>query len=446
MKRPETSHVRWSLIGLMFVLSAVAFLDRVNISIAGSSIADAYHLSNVQLGTVFSALLWGYAFFQILGGRLADRIGPRRVLALGVIWWGVFTALTAAIPAGIANALVLFVAVRFLLGAGEAVMFPASNQLIARWIPTQERGLANGWIFAGVGAGAGLSPPLITYLMLHYGWRSSFWVCAGVGLIAGGAWYLMARDTPEEHPDVSAAELATIHKGLTVDPHTEVIPTGYKPNLVPWSKVFTSKEVLAVTLSYFCFGYVAWIFFSWFYIYLARVRGLNLKASALYAMLPFIAMAVCCTVGGAICDRLTRSHGRRLGRCVVASAAMLGTAAFLAVGSQVASARLASIVLAGGAGALYLAQSSFWSVTADIAGRSSGSVSGFMNTGGQIGGAVTAQLTPWIAEHFGWTASFLVAAVLCVVGAAAWLVVNPERSLAPEYNSSAAVLAPMARK
>ncbi len=433
VKRPEKSHVRWSLVFLMFVLGAVAFLDRVNISIAGSSIAADYHLSNVQLGSVFSALLWGYAFCQTLGGRLADRVGPRRVLAFGVIWWGVFTALTATVPAGIANALVLFVAIRFLLGVGEAVVFPASNQFVARWIPTQERGVANGWIFAGVGAGAGLSPPLITFIMLHHGWRASFWVCAGIGLIAGGAWYVLARDTPAEHSGVSAAELALITAGLTVGTESATTSASDGPNLMPWSRVLASKEVLAVTLSYFCFGYVAWIFFSWFYIYLAQVRGLNLKASAFYSMLPFLAMAICCMAGGAISDRLTRLHGPRLGRCVLASVVMVGAGVFLVFGSQVESARLASVVLAGGAGALYLAQSSFWSVTADIAGCSSGSVSGFMNTGAQIGGAVTASLTPWIAAHFGWTTSFLVAATLCAVGAAAWLMVDPRRSLSLQY-------------
>ena len=177
-------------------------------------------------------------------------------------------------------------------------------------------------------------------------------------------------------------------------------------------------------------GYVAWIFFSWFYIYLAQVRGLDLKASAFYAMLPFLAMAVCCTIGGLISDRLTRAHGPRLGRCILASVVILCAAVFLVLGAKVESARVASIVLAGGAGALYLAQSSFWSVTADIAGRSAGSVSGFMNMGAQIGGAVTAQLTPWIALKFGWTASFLVAAALCVVGAAAWLIVDPHQNLA----------------
>jgi ACS family glucarate transporter-like MFS transporter len=429
LPRPEKSNVRWLLIFWMFTLSAVAFLDRVNTSIAGSSIASAYHLSNVQLGWVFSALLWGYALFQTVGGRLADRVGPRRVLAAGVIWWGIFTALTAAIPAGISNAFILFIATRFLLGAGEAVMYPASNQFVARWIPTQERGIANGWIFAGVGAGAGLSPPLITYLMLNYGWRASFWVCSGLGLIAGAVWYVLARDTPAEHPFVSADELALIRAGLAADTEAGTSAPERKPELVPWSRVFASREVLAVTLSYFSFGYVAWIFFSWFYIYLAQVRGLNLKASARYATLPFLAMAVGCAVGGAVSDRLTRSHGPRLGRCVLAAVVMVGASIFLVLGSQVESARLASVVLAGGAGALYLAQSSFWSVTADIAGRSSGSVSGFMNTGAQIGGAVTASLTPWIAAHFGWTTSFLVAAGLCLLAAGAWLLVDPRRSL-----------------
>jgi ACS family glucarate transporter-like MFS transporter len=426
--------VRWFLIFWLFVLSVVAFLDRVNISIAGSSLAAAYHLSNVQLGWIFSAFLAGYALFQTPGGRLADRLGPRRVLAGGVIWWGIFTALTAAVPSGIRGALILFVSVRFLLGVGEAVVYPASNQFVARWIPTQERGIANGWIFAGVGAGAGLSPPLVTYVMLHYGWRSSFYLCAAIGLVAGLVWFIVARDTPEEHSLVSASEIAFIRSGLS-DGNLQ----GQERKLVPWRTVLKSREVLAITVSYFSFGYVAWIFFSWFYIYLAQVRGLNLKASAFYAMLPFLAMAACCPLGGAISDRLTRSHGPRIGRCYLAAVVLAAAAIFLVLGAKVDSARLASVVLAGGAGALYLAQSSFWSVTADIAGSSSGSVSGFMNMGAQIGGAVTASLTPAIASRFGWTASFLVAAGLCLLGAAAWIFVDPKQTLQEQASDTAAM-------
>jgi ACS family glucarate transporter-like MFS transporter len=244
-------------------------------------------------------------------------------------------------------------------------------------------------------------------------------------VLAGAVWFFAARDFPAEHPRVSREELAAIQSGLTIANE----PTAPK-TLVPWRNVVRSREVWAVTISYFCYGYVAWIFFSWFYRYLAKVRGLNLKASALYSMLPFIAMLVCCLIGGILNDRLTKWRGPRTGRCVLAAVAMAGAAAFIAFGSQVQGVRLASVVLAGGAGALYLSQSSFWSVTADIAGASAGSVSGFMNMGGQIGGALTGSLTPWIAVRYGWTASFLVAAALSLVGAIAWLVVDPQKTLA----------------
>ena len=199
--------------------------------------------------------------------------------------------------------------------------------------------------------------------------------------------------------------------------------------LVPWKGIVRSREVWALTLSYFCYGYVAWIFFSWFYRYLAKVRGLDLRVSALYSMLPFFAMLVCCLLGGTINDRLTKWRGPRVGRCFVAASAMAVAGVIIAIGARAEAVWVASVVLAGGAGALYLAQSSFWSVTADIGGGSAGSVSGFMNMGGQMGGAVTGSLTPWIAARYGWTASFLVAAALCQLGALSWLVVNPSNNL-----------------
>ncbi|HKI25155.1 MAG TPA: MFS transporter [Candidatus Sulfotelmatobacter sp.] len=430
--------MRWFLVFCLFVLSAVSYLDRVNISIAGGFIEDAYHLNHVQLGKVFSAMLVGYGLFQTVGGRLAERFGPRRVLTAGVLWWGVFTALTALVPGRIRGALFLFMAVRFLLGAGEAVIYPSANQFLARWIPVSERGKANGWIFAGVGAGGSFTPPFVTYLMLRYGWRSSFWVCAVIGLFAGGLWYIAARDDPAQHPDVSASELTTIRSGLTLGhPQDESTHPGPRRAAVSWARVARSREVWAVTLSYFCYGYVAWIFFNWFYPYLARVRGLDLKASAFYSTLPFIAMLIGCLLGGTINDRLTKWRGPRVGRCGIAVLGIFLAGVFILFGAQVHSARIASVVLAGGAGALYLSQSSFWSVTADIAGESSGFVSGFMNTGNQVGAALTTALTPWIAAQFNWTASFLTAAALCLVGAGCWLIVDPTRRLLPQNPETA---------
>jgi ACS family glucarate transporter-like MFS transporter len=416
--------VRWILIGWMFAIGSIAYLDRVNISIAGRTIQQEFHLDDIQLGWVFSAFLVGYSVFQTPGGWLADRFGPRRIVALGTVWWGVFTALTALMPAGFSGALAILLAVRFALGIGEAMLYPASNQMVASWIPSQERGVANGVIFAGVGAGAGITPPLITFILLNYGWRWSFWICALIGLAAGAVWFFVARDRPEEHPWVHPEELAHIRAGLPPQPPS----SGSRP-VVPWGRIFSSKEVLALTLSYFCFGYVAYIFYTWFFIYLSTVRGLDLKSSSYYSMLPFIAMATCSPLGGWIGDRLTKRFGKRVGRCGLAGLGSGVAALFLALGTQAADARFATLVLAGGAGALFLSTSSFWSVTADVGGNYAGTVSGVMNTGCQIAGAVTASLTPVIANHFGWTASFLVAATLCALGALMWLFVDPERRL-----------------
>jgi ACS family glucarate transporter-like MFS transporter len=183
---------------------------------------------------------------------------------------------------------------------------------------------------------------------------------------------------------------------------------------------------------YFSFGYIAWVFFSWFFLYMAQVRGFDLKSSARYAMLPFLCMTVFSLVGGALSDRLTRLHGLRVGRCYLASVSLFITAIFLVLGSQVHSPQLAGIILAGGAGSLYLSQSTFWSVSVDIAGRSSGVFSSLVNMGGQLGGALTASLTPLIAQHFGWTTSFAVAAAMAVFGGLCWLVVHPERTLIEE--------------
>jgi MFS transporter, ACS family, glucarate transporter len=187
-----SSRIRWLLIFWMFLVSAVAYLDRVNISIAGTAIAAEFRLDNPHLGLVFSAFVLGYAIFQTPGGWLADRIGPRKILGLGVIWWAIFTALITLLSPATAGLVPLLMMIRFLLGMGEAVVYPASNCIVASWIPSTERGIANGIIFAGVGFGSGITPPLIAYLMVHYGWRSSFWASALLGLFAGAVWYWIA--------------------------------------------------------------------------------------------------------------------------------------------------------------------------------------------------------------------------------------------------------------
>ncbi len=423
------TRIRWVLVACITLMVAIFFLDRVNISIAGHSISQDYHLTDVQLGKIFSAFFLGYALFQIPAGWVVDRLGPRRVLALGAMWWAVFTVLTASLPVGLAQAFLIIWSVRFLLGMGESVIFPSSNRWVANWIPTAERGLANGLIFAGVGGGSAFAPPIVRYTLVHLGWRAAFWGCGVLGLAAAAGWYWMARDHPDQHPWLNDAERKLIHQGL---PQHDSLDA---PK-ISWGTMLGSRDVWALTVSYFCFGYSPGIYFTWFFIYLTRVRGLNLQTASYYTMLPFMAMSLGSAVGGWIADVVCRRFGRWWGRCGVAAFGLMGASLFLAVALQVSTATAASVILAAGAGSLYLAQSAYWALSADFGKGSAGSLSGFMNMGCQLGIALTAITTPLIAAHYGWPASFLTAAALCILGAALWLFINPNCSLAPSEQTS----------
>jgi ACS family glucarate transporter-like MFS transporter len=414
---------RWVVVLATFVIAAVSYLDRNNIAMAASSIQREFHLSNVQLGGVFSAFILGYALTQPVAGRIADRIGASRAIAIAILWWSAFTALLPLIPARMAGALGLIVAVRLLLGIGEAIIFPASNRLVANWIPSRERGLANGIIFAGVGLGGSIAPPLMTFIMIRASWRAAFGICALIGLMAGLLWLLLVRNTPAEQKRMQAAERAYIAAG---------IPDGSPQSgqSVRWRDVVLDRHVALLTLSYFCYGYVAYIFFTWFFKYLSDVRGLNLQSSALYTTLPFVAMTVASMLGGWISDRLLPVLGKRVARCGVAGISLLLASVFVWAGTTVTDVRVAALVLASGAGALYLAQSAFWALSADLGGDAAGLVSGIMNMGCQLGGVCTAALTPVIARSFGWTASFTITAAVCLLGAVVWIFVDPFHRLA----------------
>ena len=409
---------RWIVIACTFMIAAVSYLDRNNISIAASSLQREFGLTNVQLGTVFSAFIMGYALTQPVAGRIADRFGAARVIGIAIVWWSVFTALLPMVPVGLPFSMAILLGVRLLLGIGEAVIFPASNRLVANWIPSRERGVANGVIFAGVGVGGASAPPLITFIMLSHSWRWAFWLCALIGVAAGLVWIMLVRNSPAESRQASAAELAYIEAGLPTHPKSEGKSAG-------WLDIAGDRHVLTLTLSYFCYGYVAYIFFTWFFKYLSDVRGLNLKSSALYATLPFIAMALASWLGGLTSDKLVAPMGKRFARCGVAGLSMLTASIFVFIATQVADPRAAALVLAGGAGALYFAQSAFWAISADIGGASAGLLSGIMNMGCQIGGVVTAALTPVLANALGWTASFAINAGVALIGAAAWAFVDP---------------------
>ena len=343
--------MRWFLVSWLFILSAVSYLDRVNISVAGRSIAEDYGLSNVQLGYVFSAMLIGYALFQTVGGRLADRFGPRRVLDRGrcVVGnlhrtdrpgavhnpWGAVPVYCYSLSSGCRG------------GSGLSLVEPICGAMDsgARTRHCQRLDFCR--------RRRGRRPFTAVDYLLHAALRLEIvflGMChhrldRGRGLVSHGA--RCARGTSV---CVRQSELETIRSGLPIE--TEEHGRQRPASLAELS--FGAGKCERSQLSYFCFGYTAWIFFSWFFIYLAQVRGLNLKSSAFYAMLPPVAMSVCSFAG--------RRHQRRAHEMARPALGALRTGGIrhcpgrniLAFGSQVESARVASVVLAGGAGALYL--------------------------------------------------------------------------------------------
>jgi MFS transporter, ACS family, glucarate transporter len=417
--------VRYLLIMLVFLVSAVVYIDRSNISIAGTYLAQDYGISKIELGWVFSAFLLGYAAFQIPAGWLVGKLGPRRVLTYGLIWWSALSVATALVPPNMSNALWVLIAVRFILGLGEAVAYPSTNQFIAAWFPSHERGKANGWVFGGVGFGSGTAPPLVAFIVYQYGWHEVFYFSAAIGLVMAAIWYYVARDRPSEHPSVTDAEKAHIAAGQPVKIEGPI-------GKVPWLRIFTSIDVMGTAIAYVAFCYVAFIFHTWFFIYLKDGRGLDLKQSALFGMLPFVAMTLCCLLGGVISDWLVKHYGQYVGRSLFGAATLFLAAVFLVIGSQAQNTTVAVLVLAGGAGVLYLGQATYWAVAADYGGPFTGVVSGLINMGGQIAGAATASLTPLFASWYGWETAFYVAAGVCFVCMFAWFFVNPNRRLQTE--------------
>lgn len=414
--------VRYLLVMLIFLVGAVVNIDRSNISIAGSFLAADYHISRIQLGWVFSAFMIGYAAFLIPAGWIAGRLGPRRTLTGGLVWWGALTTATALVPPTMANALWALIAVRFILGLGEALAYPSANQFIAAWFPSQERGTANAWVQAGAQMGSGIAPPLIAFIIYDFGWHAAFYVSAVIGLVIAVFWYLAARDIPAQHPRVTPQEMDHIQAGLPVQIKGPMPP-------VPWAKIFTSTDVWGTALAYGGFCYTATIFSTWFFIYLKDGRGFDLKSSALLGMLPFIATTSCCLAGGVISDWLVKRWSPYIGRSLFGAFTLLVSGIILIIGSHAQNALVAALLLAATAGTLYLGQAIYYAVAADLGGPFTGVISGLVSMGGQIAGAATASLTPFFASRYGWESAFYVAAGVGFACIIPWLFVNPKRGI-----------------
>ncbi len=419
------SPLRWLILGLLFSISIVTYIDRVNISVTARQMMPALGLTEQEMGFVFSAFVIGYALFQIPGGWLGDRWGIRVVLMIALIWWSCFTAWTAiaatsflAGPLGIVGALAL---VRFLLGVGEAAALPTFNRAVTDWLPAHERGLGIGIAIGGIGIGAAITPPTTAWIMVNYGWQSAFYLSSGIGFALAVIWWFLVADRPSLHPWCT-------HGKAT--PST--IPTALTGPSIPWGILRRTPSVWWLMLSYGCLGYVAYVYMSWFYLYLVNERGFTVLRGGLFAAAPFLAILVSCPLGGWITDRLAIRYGATKGRQIVGIIGMGLASGSIALGAVVESPYLAIVSLSLGAGWLYFTVGAYWSSTSDLSPAHAGSLSGLMNMGANLGGAISPTLTPWLAQRWGWGASLGLAAFISLLGGIMWLRIRPGDGLAKD--------------
>ena len=426
------TNVRWHMVGLLTVIAALTYLDRVNLSIAGKYIQDEFSFSTETMGLIFSAFVWGYALFQIVGGWVGDRYGPRGILTLAIAWWSVFTAATgiaARLPlAGWLGIAWSFAIVRFLVGAGEAATFPNANKIVAVWMGTMQRSIGISLPIAGIGAGGALTPILITYIMQRWGWRMSFYFCSLLGIVMAVVWYLYATNRPEDHPRLNAAERALISERQTTG-RVESQPGGLPTSRARWRKMLSSRSVWAMSLSSACVGYSIYIYHTWFFIYLVRGRGLTVTQGGLWGTAPYLAIALLAPLGGWFSDRAVRKFGRRRGR---QSAMWLGLASsvmLLLTGSHTANVPLAILLLAGAAGSNLFSTATLFATCSDLTTKFTGTLSGLINMCASFGGALSPIITARIATHLGWNRVFDIAALVTFAAGILWVFVDADKRI-----------------
>ena len=254
---------RYWVIVFAVALAVVTYIDRVSISYAAPFISKDLHLDTRQMGWAFTAFGWAYALFEIPGGYLGDRIGPRSVLMRIVLWWSLFTAAT-----GWAWNFVSLTVMRFLFGAGEAGCFPNLTKTFTTWLPEEERVRAQGIMWLSARWGGAFTPLLVAWVMNRVGWRHSFEVFGGLGVIWAVVFYRWYCNDPLENPRLNAAERELVRESAAnARAHGDV----------PWARFLRSQQVWMTCLQYFCLSYGWYFYITWLPTYLGEARHLNVK-------------------------------------------------------------------------------------------------------------------------------------------------------------------------
>ena len=412
--------IRHQVLAWVCSLSIITYLDRVCISTSAPYISKELGLTPVQMGMAFSAFAFAYAMFEVPGGWMGDRFGPRKVITRIVVWWSCFTVIT-----GLVHRLWSLIVVRFLFGAGEAGMYPNSAKVFSRWVPAGERGMATGLMWTFSRSGGAVSPLLVVVMLGYMGWRHTFWIFGLLGIVWAAFFWFWFRDHPEEKKGVNQAEI-------------EIIRTGHSPRdeadhvQVPWGRLLRSGNMWAICWMYFCGAYGWYFYITWLPTYL-QSRDVSMALGGM----PLAFGAVGCVIGGSLTDYLVKRTGDlKTRRYIGFTGFLLGSICMLtSVRIQNPLTAVLIISMASFFGDITVASS--WAVCMDVGHEYAGTVSGMMNMTGNFAGFLFPLVTALLYEAFGrWDLPIAVSSVIFFFGAILWLRIDPTESVIREPQGS----------
>lgn len=417
--------IRWRIIALLMVGSFLSWFNRVSMSVAGTEkIIGQYGIDETQMGMVYSALLLAYALAMTPGGFLIDRIGARAALVLMSVGTGLFVVLTGAVGWLFATAASVWLAlmiVRPLVGIFAAPVYPASGRIISHWLPLPRRAWANALVNAAASLGSAGTFFGFGLLMDWFDWPMAFALTGLATVLVGLVWMLYARDRPEQHPAVNAAEreiIAGTDSDRSLDPlRSEKATTRRSGGM----GLLNNRSLLLLTVSYGSVSYFEYLFYFWSQYYFESVLHLPKAQSRFYATILNLAMAAGIVLGGLLSERMLRVWGYRWGRAVVPLCGMVFSAALLPIG--IAAREPAAIVFFFSLAVAFVGacEGPCWATAIELGGRRGGASGGIFNTGGNIGGLIAPTLTPWVSRHFGWGWGIALGSIACLLGAGLWL-------------------------
>ena len=402
------------ILAMLVILGMVTFLDRINISVAGSSIMHDLDLSPAQWGWVQSAFILSYGLMQIPMGALGDRYGHRSILAAIVLWWSAFTAFT-----GMAGGLLSLLVIRFMFGIGEAGSSPCSTGVISRWFKKDEVGKAQGYVWAASRMGGALTPFVVIPVMMWVGWRAAFYLLGALGVVWAAAWWLYYRDNREMR------DVKVIRDGR----EQGADKPGHHPT-ISWASLLSNRQFWLLCGMYFFYAFGSWFFFSWFPTFMELGRGFE-KSELTYAVaVPFLMSMAGNITGGYLTDRLSRKYGIRTGRKALGSTSLAVSAVCMFLAAFIPGKMAVFVFLSLCFGIFDLMLPSAWALCIDLVKQYAGTLSGAMNTAGNIGGFCCGILFGQLVQQSGnYNLPLYMIAAMLVVSAVLFAFINPEKPI-----------------